>query len=146
MNKDRNNRLIKLNLKQFGSIKLCPFLIYLSVSNKNAILAFKILSTLWNELLFSLIPDFDIHLAKEKLKSSYLINNQCLDEILQRKIQLISYGMSPNSENEYFSKVEKVFSEDIQVLTNKYFANPFLSVIGDKKICDEIQKLWINNF
>ena len=123
-----------------------PFLIYLSVSNKNAILAFKLLSTLWNELLFSLIPDLEIYLAKEKLKSSYLINNQCLDEILQRKIQLISYGMSPNSEYEYFSEVEKVLSEDIQKLTNKYFANPFLSVTGDKKICDEIQKLWNNNF
>ena len=45
-----------------------PFLIYLSVSNKNAILAFKILIKLWKDLLTSLIAEKEINLAKIKLK------------------------------------------------------------------------------
>ena len=38
-----------------------PFLIYLSVSNKNALLAFQILSGLWNNLLSSFIIEKDIY-------------------------------------------------------------------------------------
>ena len=66
-----------------------PFLIYLSVSNKNALLAFEILSELWRKLLSSSIIEKDIYLAKIKLKSSFLISSQTLNEILHRKIQYI---------------------------------------------------------
>ena len=36
---------------------------------------------------FNPLNDDEIHLAKEKLKASYLLGNQSLDEILQRQIQ-----------------------------------------------------------
>ena len=88
----------------------------------------------------------EIFLAKEKLKGSFLLGNQSLDEILQRKIQLISYGISPISEIELNSKIEEISSLDILKLTNKYFSKPFLSISGNEKICLEISNNWKKNF
>ena len=123
-----------------------PFLIYLSVSNKNAVFAFELLSSLWKNLLLDPLIDDEIFLAKEKLKGSFLLGNQSLDEILQRKIQLISYGISPISEIDLNSKIDEISSLDIIKLTNKYFSKPFLSISGNKKICLEIKTSWIKNF
>tara|TARA_Y100000991_G_scaffold111703_1_gene84201 strand:+ start:94 stop:1311 length:1218 start_codon:yes stop_codon:yes gene_type:complete len=123
-----------------------PFLIYLSVSNKNALLAFEILSELWNNLLSNLITEKEIDLAKVKLKSSFLISNQTLDEILQRRIQLIGCDMDPNFDKDCLTKIEDINSEDILEITKKYLSNPFLSIYGDEKICNKINKLWIKNF
>ena len=121
-----------------------PFLIYLSVANKNALLTFEILSELWQKLLSYLIVDKDIILAKIKLKSSLLISNQTLDEILQRRIKLIGYNLDPNFDSS--TKIKDIDSEDIFKVTKKYLAKPFLSIYGDEKICNEINKLWIRNF
>jgi len=123
-----------------------PFLIYLSVSNKQALFAFELLSTLWKNLLFNPLTDSEIFLAKEKLKGSFLLGNQSLDEILQRKIQLISYGIAPISEIDLNSKIEEISSLDILKLTNKYFSKPFLSISGNEKICFEISNNWKKNF
>jgi len=123
-----------------------PFLIYLSVSNEQALFAFELLSTLWKNLLFNPLTDAEIFLAKEKLKGSFLLGNQSLDDILQRKIQLISYGISPISENDLNSKIDDISSLDIFKLTKKYFSKPFLSISGNKKICLEISKRWKKNF
>jgi len=123
-----------------------PFLIYLSVSNDQALFAFELLSTLWKNLLFNPLTDAEIFLAKEKLKSSFLLGNQSLDEILQRKIQLISYVISPISEIDLNSKIEEISSLDIFKLTNKYFSKPFLSISGNKNICLEISNRWKKNF
>jgi len=123
-----------------------PFLVYLSVSNKKALFAFELLSTLWKDLLLNPLIDTEIFLAKEKLKGSFLLGNQSLDEILQRKIQLISYGISPISEIDLNSKIEEISSLDILKLTKKYFSKPFLSISGNKKICLEINNIWNDNF
>ena len=58
-----------------------PFLVYLSVSNKNSLFAFELLSTLWKELLSNPLIDVELFLAKEKLKGSFLLSHQSLDEI-----------------------------------------------------------------
>lgn len=121
-----------------------PFLIYLSVSNKNALLAFEILSELWQKLLTSLIIEKDLYFAKIKFKSLFLISNQTLDEILQRKIKLIGFDLDPDFD--YLAKIEDVNSEEILKITKKYLSKPFISVYGDEKICNEINKLWIKNF
>ena len=92
------------------------------------------------------MTEAEILLAKEKLKGSFLLGNQSLDEILQRKIQLISYGISPNSENDLNSKIEEISSLDILKLTKKYFSKPFLSISGNKKICLQISNRWKKNF
>ena len=123
-----------------------PFLVYLSVSNKKALFAFELLSTLWKDLLLNPLIDTEILLAKEKLKGSFLLGNQSLDEILQRKIQLISYGVSSISEHDLNSKIDEISSLDILKLTNKYFSKPFLSISGDKDVCLEISKRWEQNF
>ena len=123
-----------------------PFLIYLSVSSKNALLAFEILSKLWKNLVSSLISEKEINLAKLKLKSSFLLSNQTLDEILQRRIQLIGYGLDPDFDINCLNKIEDINSKDILKITNKYLSKPFLSTYGDEKICNEIYKLWIKNF
>ncbi len=123
-----------------------PFLIYLSVSNKQALFAFELLSTLLKNLRFNPLTDAEISLAKEKLKGSFLLGNQSLDEILQRKIQLISYGISPISEIDLNSKIEEISSLDILKLTYKYFSKPFLSISGTEKICLEISSRWKKNF
>ncbi len=123
-----------------------PFLIYLSVSNKNALLSFELLSSLWKNLLLNSLNDDEIFLAKEKLKGSFLIGNQSLDEILQREIQLISFGINPISEIDLNSKIDNITASEILNLTNKYFCKPFLSIYGDKKICLEVKKRWNRNF
>ena len=119
-----------------------PFLVYLSVSNKNAILAFELLSSLFKNLLFKKLTDSEIFLAKEKLKGSFLLGNQSLDEILQRRIQLISYGIQPISEINLISKIDEISSLEIFNLMNKYFSKPFLSISGNKKIILEINTRW----
>jgi len=123
-----------------------PFLVYLSVSNKKALLAFELLSTLWKDLLLNPLIDAEMLLAKEKLKGSFLFGNQSIDEILQRKIQLISYGIPPISEIDLDSKIDEISSLEILKLTNKYFSKPFLSIYGNEKICLDISKRWKKNF
>ena len=123
-----------------------PFLVYLSVSNKKALFAFELLSSLWKNLLLNPLIDAELFLAKEKLKGSFLLGNQSLDEILQQNIQLISYGVKPISEFDLNSKIDEISSLDIHNLFNKYFSKPFLSISGNKKICLEITKKWKNNF
>ncbi len=126
--------------------EISPFLIYLSVSNENAILAFKILIKLWKNLLTSLIAEKEIKLAKVKLKSSFLISNQTLDEMLQRRIQLIGYGIDPDLDMNFLKKIDDIFSEDVLKITKKYLSKPFLSIYGNKKICNAIHELWIKSF
>ncbi len=123
-----------------------PFLIYLSVSNKNTLMAFELLSKLWRELLSTNISDEEIFLAKEKLKSSFLISRQSIDEILQTNIQLISYGILPNAEKNIFPKIDNISSKNIKELMKKYFEKPFLSVTGNEEVCKEIENRWCINF
>ena len=123
-----------------------PFLVYLSVSNKNALLAFKLLSSLWRNLLSSPLTEKELLLAKEKLKGSFLLSNQTLDEILQRKLQLISYGVEPITEIDFNFKIDEIASLDILDLVNKYFSKPYMSISGKKEICAQISNLWKKNF
>ena len=123
-----------------------PFLVYLSVSNKNALLAFELLTSLWKNLLLKPLIDAEIFLAKEKLKSSFIFARQSLDDILQQKIQLISYGIPLISEIDLNKKIDQTSSSDIFKVTNKYFSKPFLSISGNKKICLEINNRWGENF
>ena len=144
----RENNGITYDLGVFNPLRNgnAPFLVYLSVSNQNALFAFDLLATLWKNLILKPLIDDELSLAKEKLKGSILLGNQTIDEILQRKIQLISYGVSPMSEIFLNTKIDKVSALDIFKITNKYFAKPFMSISGNKKICLEINKRWNKNF
>ena len=144
----REKNGITYDLGVFNPIRSgnAPFVVYLSVSNKNALFAFELLLSMWRKLLLNPLIEDEIYLAKEKLKGSFLLSNQSLDEILQRKIQLISYGISPISEIETYSKIDAIKSLDIFKLTNKYFSKPFLSISGSKKICLDIFNEWCKKF
>ena len=144
----RENNGITYDIGVFNPIRRqnSPFLIYLSVSNSNAISAFKILIELWKNLMTSIIPENEINLAKLKLKSSLLISNQTLDEILQRKIKIIGYNLDPDFDIDFVKKIGDIIPEDIFKITYKYLSKPFLSISGNKKICNEIHELWIKNF
>ena len=144
----REKNGITYDLGVFNPIRSgnAPFVVYLSVSNKNALFAFELLLSIWKNLLLNPLIDDEIYLAKEKLKGSLLLSNQCLDEILQRNIQLISYGISPISEINTHSKIDAIKSLDIFKLTNKYFSKPFLSISGSKKICLDIFNEWCKKF
>ncbi len=126
--------------------KNSPFLIYLSVSNEKAIIGFKILINLWEKLISDLIPKKEINLAKVKLKSSFLISNQTLDEILQRRVRLIGNDLDPDFDMNCLKKIEDINSEDILKITNKYFSKPFLSIYGNEKLCNKIKESWMNKF
>ena len=123
-----------------------PFLVYLSVSNNNALFAFELLTSLWKNLLSNTLIDSEMFLAKEKLKGSFLLGNQSLEEILQRKLQLISYGVSDISDFDLSLKIDEISSLDIYKLTKKYLSKPFLSISGQKKICLDIFNKWNKNF
>ena len=99
---------------------------------------------MWEKLLNSIIEERDIYLAKIKLTSSFLISNQTLDERLQRKVKLIGYDL--DSDFDCLKKVNNINSEEVTKVANKYLAKPFLSIYGDRIICNEIKKLWIKNF
>ena len=144
----REKNGITYDLGVYYPVRSCnaPFLVYLSVSNKKALFAFELLSSLWKDLLLNPLIDSEMFLAKEKLKGSFLFGNQSLDEILHRKIQLISYGITPVSGFDLNSQIEMISSLDILKLTNKYFSKPFLSISGNKNICLEISNRWKKNF
>ena len=119
-----------------------PFLIYLSVSSKKAIFALKLLLNLWKNILKNKIDYEGIKLAKIKLRNSILTNNQTIEDIVLRKIQLIGFKMNPNFDNQNLEKLKEINSEKILEVSKKYFEHPYLSVLGEKKICDEIYKVW----
>ena len=72
------------------------------------------------------------------------MSNQTLDEILQRKIQYIGYTLDQN--HDFLNKINDVNTADVLRVTKKYLGKPFLSIYGDEKICNKINKLWIKNF
>ena len=123
-----------------------PFLIYLAVSNERAILAFKILKNIWHEFLTKLIPNEELDLAKTKLKNSLLHSNQHLEDILLRKVQLISYQMDHDFDMISFEKIQQISPELINKVANKYLKNPFLSILGDSKVCKDIREFWELDF
>ena len=86
----------------------------------------------------------ELFLAKEKLKGSFLLSNQSLDEILQRKLQLISYGIQPLTEIDLNLKIDEISSLHILNLFKKYFSKPFMSISGNKEICLQIYSMWKN--
>jgi predicted Zn-dependent peptidase len=55
-------------------------------------------------------------------------------------------GYSLDQNYDFINKINHVNSTDILKVTKKYFKKPFLSISGDEKICNEINKLWIKNF
>tara|TARA_Y100000589_G_scaffold63925_1_gene55398 strand:- start:321 stop:1535 length:1215 start_codon:yes stop_codon:yes gene_type:complete len=119
-----------------------PFLIYLSVSEKNSIFALKILLKLWNSISKRPLSKDEIKLAKIKLYSSILNSYQSLEEISSRKIQLIGFKINPMYDELLMNRINSINPEDVVEVSKKYLTSPFISVIGKEKTCNEIKKIW----
>ena len=119
-----------------------PFLIYLSVSEKNALLTLKILLSIWNDLLSKKISENELSLAKLKLNRSFLHHFRTCEDTIFRKVRLLSLGMDPfyDEKSEYF--LETITSDEIIRLTNKYLQNPCISVSGSKNVCKHLREIW----
>ena len=123
-----------------------PFLIYLSAAQENGLLSLRLLSSIWYDLLNKPLTKNQLILAKTKYKSSILHSHQSIEEVLNRRVQLIGLKMNPYSEESFLKEVDLISSEQLTSIAKKYFKQPFLSVLGNKKNCQKIREFWNNNF
>ena len=98
------------------------------------------------KILKDLLTTEEIKLAKDKFKASLLHSNQTLEEIINRKIKLIGYNLSPNSDLELLKKLELITSSKILEVSVKHLSKPFLSMVGEKNICKKINEKWTYDF
>ncbi len=123
-----------------------PFIIYLSVSEINAPIAFKLLLSIWEGLINNLISNHEVSLAKLKLKSSLLHNYQTIEEITFRKVMLISFGMDPFYDQTSLNLIDNINAEELLKVTRKYLSNPLLSISGGKDMCGKLRAIWQKKF
>ncbi len=119
-----------------------PFLIYLSVSERNASLTLNLLLSIWNDLLSKKIIEDELSLAKLKLKRSFLHHFRTCEDIIFRKVRLLSLDMDPFYDEKANDRLEGISSEDILALTKKYLNYPCISVSGSKHVCKSLRKIW----
>ena len=119
-----------------------PFLIYLSVGPKNALLAFDLLISIWKDLVSKLIDNEDLSIAKLKLKTSFLHNYQTVEEITYRKVNLMGIGIDPFHDEKTIKEIEYIDSEEILSVCQRYFKFLTLSISGSKLLCKQIKDRW----
>ena len=120
-----------------------PFLIYLSVSEKNALFALNLLKIIWKDLLTKKLTDSELNLAKIKLKKSFLHSYRTLEEITFRKVRLLGLKMDPFYDEKVNDNLKKINSEKILNVAKKYFNHPKISISGSEKLCERLKDIWI---
>ena len=119
-----------------------PFLIYLSVSEKNALFTFNLLLSIWNDLLTKELTNNELSVAKLKLKRSFLHSYRTLEELTFRKVRLLGLGMDPYYDEKVEDLINDIKSENILNTSKKYLTNPCISLSGGKQICKSLEKIW----
>ena len=119
-----------------------PFCIYLSVSEKNAPLTLNLLLTIWNNLLSKEIIQSELSLAKLKLERSFLHKYRTCEDIIFRKIKLLSLGMDPFYDEKVNNFLKGITSDHIQSISKKYLNYPSISISGSKKACKYLKEIW----
>ena len=119
-----------------------PFLIYLSVAERNASLTLNLLLSIWNDLLSKKISEDELSLAKLKLNSSFLHHFRTCEDIIFRKVRLLSLDMDPFYDEKAKDRLEAISSKEILALTKKYLNYPCISVSGSKHVCKYLKKIW----
>ena len=119
-----------------------PFLIYLSVSEMNASLTLNLLLSIWNDLLSKKISEDELSLAKLKLNRSFLHHFRTCEDIIFRKVRLLSLDMDPFYDEKAKDRLEAISSKEILALTKKYLNYPCISVSGSKHVCKYLRKIW----
>ena len=122
-----------------------PFLIYLSVSERNASLTLNLLLSIWNDLLSKKISEDELSLAKLKLNRSFLHHFRTCEDIISRKVRLLSLNMDPFHDEKAKDRLNAISSKEILDLTKKYLNYPCISVSGSKHVCKHIRKIWERN-
>tara|TARA_B100000212_G_scaffold280415_1_gene220260 strand:- start:48 stop:509 length:462 start_codon:yes stop_codon:yes gene_type:complete len=123
-----------------------PFLIYLSVSERNASFTLNLLLSIWNDLLSKKISEDELSLAKLKLNRSFLHHFRTCEDIIFRKIRLLSLDMDPFYDEKARDLLELITSEEIITITKKYLNYPCISVSGSKHVCKNLREIWEKNF
>ena len=54
--------------------------------------------------------------------------------------------MDHNFDKKSLEEIDKISPELINVVINKYLNNPFLSILGDSKVCEKIKNFWETSF
>ncbi len=119
-----------------------PFLIYLSVSERNASLTLNLLLSIWNDLLSKKISEGELSFAKLKLNRSFLHHYRTCEDIIFRKVRLLSLDMDPFYDEKAKDRLEGISSSEILALTKKYLNYPCISVSGSKHACKYLRKIW----
>ncbi len=123
-----------------------PFLIYLSVSERNASFTLNLLLSIWNDLLTKKITKNELSLAKLKLNRSFLHKYRTCEEIISRKVKLLGLGMDPFHDEKSERILKTITSDHILSVSKKYLRNPCLSISGSKQLCKLLKKIWEKNF
>ena len=119
-----------------------PFLIYLSVREKYASSTLNLLLSIWSDLLSKKISKYELSLAKLKLKRSFLHNYQTCEDIIFRKVRLLSLGMDPFYDEKLEEDLKTINSDHIQSVSKKYLTYPCLSISGRKQLCNKLINTW----
>ena len=123
-----------------------PFLIYLSVSERNASFTLNLLLAIWKDLLTKKITKNELSLAKLKLNRSFLHKYRTCEEIISRKVRLLGLGMDPFYDEKAEKILKTITSEQLLSVSKKYLTNPCLSISGSKQLCKLLKEIWKNNF
>ncbi len=119
-----------------------PFLIYLSVSERNASLTLNLLLSIWNDLLSKKISEDELSLAKQKLNRSFLHHFRTCEDIIFRKVRLLSLDMDPFYDEKAKDRLEAISSKEMLAIIKKYLNYPCISVSGSKHVCKYLRKIW----
>ncbi len=119
-----------------------PFLIYLSVSERSASLTLNLLLSIWKELLSKKISNNELSLAKLKLNRSFLHGYRTCEEIIYRKMRLISLGIDPFYDEKVEDLLKDITSDEILKISKRYLNYPCISISGSKRQCKRLKKIW----
>ena len=123
-----------------------PFLIYISVSERNASLTLKLLLSIWDDLLMKVINNDELSIAKLKLIGSFFHNFRTCEEITFRKIRLLSLGMDPFYDEKLGDNLIPINADDLLIVSKKYLSYPCISISGNKQTCKNLEEIWKKNY
>tara|TARA_Y100001978_G_scaffold93798_1_gene83978 strand:- start:966 stop:2183 length:1218 start_codon:yes stop_codon:yes gene_type:complete len=119
-----------------------PFLLYLSVSEKNASLTLNLLLSIWNDLVSKEINNNELSLAKLKLNRSFLHSYRTCEDITFRKVRLLGLGLDPFYDEKVEDLTREITSEKILGVSKKYLSSPCISILGSKRVCKYLREIW----
>tara|TARA_Y100001970_G_C14251699_1_gene872366 strand:+ start:4279 stop:5502 length:1224 start_codon:yes stop_codon:yes gene_type:complete len=119
------------------------FILYISTSEEKAEETTKTLKSIWYKDILRPIAKEALDLAKSKLKGSIYHSLQTTEQRIERKTQLLAYGMDPDYDKNSIAIIDQITSDQIITTIEKYLRNPFISLSGPQKILKKLEKDFI---